>query len=411
MSCSAKSQTLQSWIAAQQVSVIDWQRHLTAIPALGPENGGTGELAKARYLEGVLESLGSVDIVRVDAQDARVPDGIRPNIVARIEGTSSRRLWLLGHMDVVPPGEAQAWKTDPWTLQVDGDRLIGRGVEDNQQAIVSMLLVAKALRATGVTPDLGLGMLFVSDEECGSRYGMEYVIRERPDLFGPDDLIVVPDMGVEDSSIIEVAEKGSVWVKVTVAGRQCHASTPEEGRNALVAAADMILHVKDVQARFAATDPLFDSPSTFVPTRHEENVPNINTLPGKDVFYVDCRILPCYTCQQVLDAFAEAFGEIARRHGVDVTVEAYRTQPPAPVTPVDSPVVRRLSAAVSRVLGVTPRHLGIGGMTVAAVFREQGFNAVGWATLGGTMHQPNEESRISRAIGDARVFAEMLFEA
>lgn len=410
MSCSTNSQVLQSWIAARQARVIDWQRQMTAIPALGPENGGTGEMAKARYLESVLHDLGGVEILRVDAPDTRVPDGVRPNIVARMPGAGPRRLWLLGHMDVVPPGEAQAWKTDPWTLQVDGDRLIGRGVEDNQQAIVSMLLVAEALRATGVTPDLGLGLLFVSDEECGSRYGMEHVIRERPDLFGPEDLIVVPDMGVEDSSLIEVAEKGSVWVKVTVSGRQCHASTPEEGRNALVAASDMILHVKDVQARFAAVDPLFDSPSTFVPTRHEENVPNINTLPGKDVFYVDCRILPCYACQDVLDAFAATFGEIARQHGVDVTVEAYKTQPPTPVTPVDAPVVQRLSSAIRKVLGVTPRHLGIGGMTVAAVFRAQGFNAVGWATLGGTMHQPNEESRISRAIGDARVFAEMLFD-
>ena len=410
MSCSTQSQTLQSWITAQQASVIEWQRRMTALPALGPENGGSGEMGKARYLEGVLHELGGIDILRVDAQDARVPDGVRPNIVARIPGATPRHLWLLGHMDVVPPGEAQAWKTDPWTLQVDGDRLIGRGVEDNQQAIVSMLLVASALRATSVTPDLGLGLLFVSDEECGSCYGMEHVIRERPDLFGPDDLIVVPDMGVEDSSLIEVAEKGSVWVKVTVTGQQCHASTPEEGRNALVAAADMILHVKDVEARFPAVDPLFDSPSTFVPSRHEENVPNINTLPGKDVFYVDCRILPCYACQDVLDAFAEIFGDIARKHGVEVAVEAYRMQPPAPITPIDSPVVRRLSSAIQRVLGGTPRQLGIGGMTVAAVFRAQGFHAVGWATLGGTMHQPNEESRISRAIGDARVFAEMLFE-
>lgn len=81
-------------------------------------------------------------------------------------------------------------------------------------------------------------------------------------------------------------------MRVEVLGHQCHASRPQEGRNSLVAAADMILHVRDLESIYAQVDPLFQPPCcTFVPTRHEENVPNINSLPGKDVFYIDCRIL------------------------------------------------------------------------------------------------------------------------
>ncbi|MFR1533016.1 MAG: M20/M25/M40 family metallo-hydrolase [Bilophila wadsworthia] len=156
---------LVKFIGQQRDKVIEYQTRMTELPALGPENGGTGEMPKALYLEGLLRELGVTDILRIDAPDPRVPDGVRPNVVARIPGASPRRLWILGHMDVVPPGELSYWKTDPWKVVVDGDKIRGRGVEDNQQAIVCGLLIAQELKAQGITPDLSLGLIFVSDEE------------------------------------------------------------------------------------------------------------------------------------------------------------------------------------------------------------------------------------------------------
>ena len=235
-------------IGQQRDKVIEYQTRMTELPALGPENAGTGEMPKALYLEGLLRELGVTDILRIDAPDPRVPDGVRPNVVARIPGVSPRRLWILGHMDVVPPGELSYWKTDPWKVVVDGDKIRGRGVEDNQQAIVCGLLIAQELKAQGITPDLSLGLIFVSDEETSSRYGIHYILKTHADLFGPDDFVVVPDYGVADGSSIEISEKGQLWMCVEVLGHQCHASRPQEGRNSLVAAADMILHVRDLES-------------------------------------------------------------------------------------------------------------------------------------------------------------------
>ena len=244
-------------IGQQRDKVIEYQTRMTELPALGPENGGTGEMPKALYLEGLLRELGVTDILRIDAPDSRVPDGVRPNVIARIPGASPRRLWILGHMDVVPPGELSYWKTDPWKVVVDGDKIRGRGVEDNQQAIVCGLLIAQELKAQGITPDLSLGLIFVSDEETSSRYGIHYILKTHADLFGPDDFVVVPDYGVADGSSIEISEKGQLWMRVEVLGHQCHASRPQEGRNSLVAAADMILHVRDLESIYAQVDPLF----------------------------------------------------------------------------------------------------------------------------------------------------------
>ena len=120
---------------------------------------------------------------------------------------TSRTLWIISHLDIVPPGDLGLWRTDPYTLAVDGDMLYGRGVEDNQQATVSSLLLAKALKAGGITPPVNYGLLFVADEETGSKYGLDYVVQHAQGLFTPDDLFLVPDFGLPTSEMVEIAEK------------------------------------------------------------------------------------------------------------------------------------------------------------------------------------------------------------
>ena len=138
---------------------------------------------------------------------------------------------------------------------------------------------------------------------------------------------------------------------------QCHASRPQEGRNSLVAAADMILHVRDLESIYAQVDPLFQPPCcTFVPTRHEENVPNINSLPGKDVFYIDCRILPGISHDDVLASAREIMEAVAERHGVTVDITTVTNAPASPATPPDSEVVLRLSAGIREIYGIERRR-------------------------------------------------------
>ncbi len=408
---SSVPRSLLDSLAGQRDAVIEYQTQMTSFAALGPDNGGQGELSKALYLENLLRDFGLEDIERVDAPDDRVSGGIRPNIVARVPGLASRTLWIMAHMDVVPPGDLSQWETDPWKVMVDGDVIRGRGVQDNQQGVVCALLVARELLDRGITPDLGLGLLLVSDEETGNAYGIEHVIKTRPDFFRSDDLILVPDFGTADGSWIEVAEKGMFWLRVTITGLQFHASCPQQGKNSLLAAADMILHVQDVAARFKDMEPLFDPPvSTFTPTRHEENVPNINTVPGRDIFYVDCRLLPGVEASTVLAAFQEVFGVIAARHDVDVAIDVVHSAPAAPATSPESEVVRRLAAGIRAIYGIEPHCVGVGGGTVAAPFRHMGLSAAVWGSLVPTAHIANEYTLISKIIGDAQVMATMLFD-
>jgi succinyl-diaminopimelate desuccinylase len=372
---------------------------------VGPDQGGPGEAEKAAYLKDLLESWG-LTVDNYPAPDERVAGGERPNLVAWLPGRQARKVVVLSHLDVVPPGDLKLWDSDPYTLRVDGDRLIGRGTEDDHHGIVTSLMAVKALLDLGITPSRTVGLALVSDEETGSGKGLDFLLKSQPHLFSPEDLIIVPDAGSPDSTLVEVAEKSILWLRLTLLGQQCHASRPQLGKNTLRAAAHVIVALEALNREFAGENPLFDPPeSTFEPTQKEANVENINTIPGRDVFYLDCRVLPEYDLGQVR-ARVEALGrETAEKFGVSLSVEVVQELKSAPPTDPEAPVVKALVAAISRVYGREARPQGIGGGTVAAFFRQQQLPAAVWMTVSHTAHQPNEFCLLSNMVGDARVLA------
>ncbi len=401
---------LLRYLDLQADAVVGWQRAMTALPALGPENNGDGEAEKAAWITGELQHMGLADIRQYPCPDNRVSSGFRPNLSARVPGKTERTLWIIGHMDVVPPGNASLWTGSPYVLRVEGDTLYGRGVEDNQQAIVTAMLAAKALLDRKVVPDLSLGLLFVADEETGMRHGLPHVLESAPGLIDKDDLILVPDMGNADGSMVEIAEKSCLWLRFTVTGVQCHASTPEKGVNSLVAASACVLELERLYRAFRNKNPLFSpSWSTFVPSKKEANVENINTLPGRDVFYLDCRVLPEYDLAAVENECRGIAAEVAARYNVAIDIEITHKEQAPNATPADSPVVRRLRAALRDLRGFDGAICGAGGQTVAAPLRARGFHTAVWATLVPNPHSPNEYSRISSTIDDAKVVLHMLF--
>lgn len=393
-------------------ALIDLQRNLVSIPALGPDNAGQGEAAKAEYLLGYLRDLGIEDITEINAPDRRVECGFRPNIAAVIPGENQdKTLWIISHMDVVPPGDLSLWESDPFELKVDGDKVIGRGVEDNHQGITSSLMLATALLDQDVTPPVNLGLLFVADEETGSEYGLEYVLSHREDMFAKHDLFLVPDFGTADSTMVEVAEKSMFWLKISVNGKQCHASTPDQGVNTLVASSALVMKLTRLYEIFDKRNPLFDPPfSTFEPTKKEANVPNVNTIPGLDVFYVDCRVLVDYNLEDVLGTIKSMGREVEDEYGVRIEYETVQGGQAAPATDADAQVVKLVIDGVKEVYGVDAEPVGIGGGTVAAFLRRRGYAAAVWATCVHNAHQPNEYCLVSTQLNDAKVMAHMLMQ-
>lgn len=391
---------------------LELEREMTRRIALGPENGGTGEKEKADWIEKRLKAWKFPAPRRFEAPDPRVPSGTRPSLVSILPGADrSRTLWIMAHLDVIPSGDRGLWKSDPFTLRVEGDRLYGRGVEDNQQGACAGILAMRALIESGTVPAQDLGLVLAADEETGSAFGLEWLL-DHTDLFRALDQAIVPDAGDPKGNAIEIAEKSGVWYRFRVRGKQCHASRPSQGLNAHLAGCRLALELdKKLKARFARENPIFEPPSsTFECTKREANVPNVNTIPGEDVFYLDARILPEIPLARIDRAVEAVCAKIAKATGAKISFDHVHRAEAAPPTDGKSGVVRALERGIRQVHGRKARHIGIGGGTVAACFRNRGIPAAVFATLLETAHQPDECCLLSNLIADAKIFARAALE-
>jgi succinyl-diaminopimelate desuccinylase len=392
--------------------MINLQVKLTAIPALGPDNEGAGEYKKANFLTKHMQSLGFKNIKQFNAPDKRVPSGIRPNITTTIPGKNQgKTVWILTHMDIVPPGELKLWNNDPYKGYVKNGRIYGRGMEDNQQDLVASIYAAKAFFDEGILPSSSIGLVFVADEETGSKKGLEYLLENEKNLFKKTDFLVVPDFGNSKGTMIEIAEKSILWLRFNTKGKQCHASRPSLGKNAFAAASHLIVKLNRLYQIFDSSDPIYQPPeSTFEPTKKDGNIPNINTIPGEDIFYLDCRILPSYNLSVIQSKIRDLADEIEERFDVSIEITPVQRVQAPPPTPYNAPVVTALQKAIKDVYGADACPVGIGGGTVAAGFRKKGYEVAVWSKLSETAHQPNENCLIEDIIGNAKVYAHLFLQ-
>ncbi len=375
------------------------------IKAVNPRMGGQGEVGRAQFLEGFLKENG-LSVRRVDVKDGESPGGIRPNLSSKLEGKDgSRTLWFISHMDTVPEGSRDLWKTDPFEPAVRDGKIFARGAEDNGQSLVATLFALLALKKLEIQLPFNVGVWFVADEEFASNYGIKALLERR--LFKKDDLVVVPDAGSPRGTDIEIAEKGLLWMKVTTEGKQVHASLPKKGLNAHRIGMKLALELdKTLNGKYRRRNRLFDYPvSSFEPTKKEANVGNVNTVPGLDVFYFDCRVLPEYSLDEVVHDVKARIREFEKRCGAKISFEEVEKESAGPATSGKSEVATLLGRAVSEISRVRPRLVGIGGQTVGNLFRREGIPTAVWSTIDDVPHEPNEYSRIANLINDAKVFA------
>ncbi|WP_048152662.1 M20 family metallo-hydrolase [Palaeococcus ferrophilus] len=391
---------------------------LIKIPAMSPDYGGEGEYDKAQKLLEIITDWPFDKVEVYEAPDERAKKGVRPSILAYYygqEGEKSPRLWILTHLDIVPPGDLSKWESDPFKPVVRDGKIYGRGSEDNGQSLVASLYAVRALMNLGIRPKRTVVLAFVADEETGSKYGVEWLMKNHPELFRKDDLVLVPDGGNEDGTFIEVAEKSILWFKLKVRGKQVHASMPDKGLNAHHVALDLAYHLdKLLHEKYNKRNELFEPPeSTFEPTMVKNPADSPNIAPGEHEVVFDCRVLPEYSLDEVLNDVKALAEEVKARYRKEIEgmvlpeieIEILqRLDAPAPTDPKGEIVVL-LKEALKKLRGKDAKVGGIGGGTFAAYFRKLGIPAVVWATLDEMAHQPNEYAKIENLVEDAKVMA------
>ena len=154
----------------------------------------------------------------------------RGNVIARLEGASRDGLLIHGHLDVVP-ADASEWSVHPFSGEVRDGYVWGRGAVDMKDMLGMTLAVARAFKRHGVVPARDLVFAFVADEEAGGFLGARWLVDHRPELFeGVTEAIsevggfsITVGNGAR-AYLVETAEKGVMWLRLSVEGTAGHGS-------------------------------------------------------------------------------------------------------------------------------------------------------------------------------------------
>ena len=188
------------------------------------DDSGPGERAAAEYVAGLLAEVGLEPEVL-----EREPR--RTNVVVRISGEDADRpaLLLHGHLDVVP-AQAADWQVAPFSGDERDGCLWGRGAVDMKDMDAMILAVVRDMARTGRRPPRDLVLAFVADEEAGGGHGARWLVTERPELFeGVTEAVSEVggfsiDVGGRRAYLLQTAEKGLAWLRLTAHGRAGHGS-------------------------------------------------------------------------------------------------------------------------------------------------------------------------------------------
>ncbi len=188
-----------------------------------------GEAECARWVAAQLEEVG------YETEYVETAPG-RGNVFTRLPGADPNRGALLihGHLDVVP-AEPADWSVHPFSGAVKDGYVWGRGAVDMKDMCGMMIAVARHLKRNNIVPPRDLVFAFVSDEEHGGTYGCQWLVDNRPDLFdgiteaigevgGFSLTVPTKDGGERRLYLIETAEKGLSWMRLTARGRAGHGS-------------------------------------------------------------------------------------------------------------------------------------------------------------------------------------------
>ena len=134
-----------------------------------------------------------------------------------------------GHLDVVP-ADAADWQRHPFSGDLHDDCVWGRGAVDMKDMDAMILAVVRQRLAEGRRPNRDIVLAFLADEEAGGNYGAGWLVDNHPELFeGVTEAIgevggFSVTIGGRRLYLIQTAEKGIAWMRLTARGTAGHGS-------------------------------------------------------------------------------------------------------------------------------------------------------------------------------------------
>jgi acetylornithine deacetylase/succinyl-diaminopimelate desuccinylase-like protein len=388
--------------------VVDLCRELIRIDTsnYGDEEG-PGERKAAEYVAALLDEVGISSNLYESEQG-------RTSVVAQWggqAGSGADGLLLHGHLDVVPAA-AEDWQVDPFSGEIQDGFVWGRGAVDMKDFDAMLLSVVRARQRSGRVPERPITLCFTADEEAGGHRGAQVLVEQHAEEL-EHCTEAVGEVGGFSATVrgrriylIEAAEKGMAWMRLTARGRAGHGSMINR-ENAITTLASAVARIgahdwpvrltPTMRTLLAAVGELAGEEAT--PENAEalvtefgsaarmmgaviRNTANptmlgagykVNVIPTEATAHVDGRFLPGYE--------DEFFATLAELVGDDVEVDYVSHQQPWE-TPYDGHLVDAMTRSIlaEDEDAIVAPYLMSGG-TDAKHFRKLGMRSYGFAPL------------------------------
>ncbi|MFZ0858511.1 MAG: ArgE/DapE family deacylase [Candidatus Acidiferrales bacterium] len=354
--------------------------------------GAPGEQRAAEHVQTFLRAHG----IAAELEEAAPR---RPNVVARIGPRDIRpALMLIAHIDTVGAGDM----ADPFTPHIRDGKMYGRGALDIKSGVAAMCAAAVAIvqeRARLARPFI---IAAVVDEECNS-LGTQALLRRghRADaavILEPTNLHLV------------VAHKGYAWFEIVTHGRAAHGSLPAEGRDAIRMIGRVLVALDELEKSLASRPPHARLRNASLHASLISGGQELSSYPAECRLQLERRMLPAET---EASAEAELRAMLAQLESEDAKFRAtLRTDlgsRPAYEIAEDSPLVKRVSAAIHHVCGAC-ELAGMAAWTDTALLAAVGIPGVVFGPTGRGLHGADEYVEIDSVGKCAAALREIILE-
>lgn len=322
------------------------------------------------------------------------PSGPVENLLAVRHGTGPLFAFA-GHVDVVPPGEG--WTGSPWSGEVRGEMLYGRGAADMKGGVACFVAAAAAV------PDASCALIITGDEEGPALYGTRALIermRER-DVRPAMCVVGEPTSVSRLGDTVKIGRRGSAYLAIEVPGKQGHVAYPHLADNPVPKLVRALAAIDRIELD-RGTD--WFQPSNIEFTDLEVGNPTTNVIPGRARAKLSVRFNDLHRGPPLLDRLTAIIHDHAPEAVVAPRIagEAFLTAP--------GPLSDLVSAAVEEVTGRRP-ELSTSGGTSDARFLVALCPVIELGLLNATMHQVDEAVAVADVNALAAIYAAVLRRA
>lgn len=352
------------------MKAVDLTRELIRRPSITPEDHGCQELLAARLVK-----LGfHIEHMRFEDVD---------NLWAR-RGTDAPLLCFAGHTDVVPPGPPEQWSVDPFSAEIDGDRLIARGAADMKAGLAAMVCACEDFLEAHPDHPGSLAFLITSDEEGAADNGTLKVMETLAERGEQINWCIIgePSSERELGDTVRVGRRGSLTGLMTIRGIQGHVAYPLQADNPMHSFGRFVDAI--TSSPMDAGNALFP-PTTFqmVNVHCDAGAPNV--VPGE----LSCRFNFRYSTEWSHSTLAAHVEGILGTLGLDYEVEWRLAGQPFVTEP--GSLSGAVSQAVEEVTGLRPELSTSGGTSDGRFIAPHGVDVVEVGPVNKTIHKVNEE--------------------